>query len=122
MVLERLEQREEKASIVARFIRMRYDSARNFHRDLTKGFAEKGIAIIQYVGSSGHSGCGMTCQSAMEGDTIALISGVSMPMILRARGKQFKVIGPVLLDDRDVMNGIMWNSLPPESLTELVLI
>jgi hypothetical protein len=58
----------------------------------------------------------------MEGDVIALISGVSMPMILRAHGEQFRAIGPVLLDDREVMDGITWNGLPPESLKELVLI
>jgi Heterokaryon incompatibility protein (HET) len=62
---------------------------------------------------------GYTSKSALVGDSVALISGVSMPMILREHEGSYKVIGPAFV--AIAMNGNVWN-LFKEALDHIRLV
>lgn len=70
--------------------------------------------------SGRYDGFGIANLRVKEGDVVTLISGVSMPMILRPRGEHFEVVGPALLGG--LMNGQLWTSEIQESLEDMVLI
>ena len=70
--------------------------------------------------SGQYEGFGITSRGAREGDMVALISGVSMPMVLREDNGSFKVIGPALIGG--VMNGQLWTDEMAKSLETMVLV
>ena len=58
---------------------------------------------------------------AQEGDTVALVSGVSFPLVLRPNERlRFRLIGPLFLPG--VMDGELRGVLTPDSLHEIVLV
>lgn len=66
-------------------------------------------------------GLGFAGGAIQEGDSVALVSGVSYPLVLRPCGQQhFKLIGPVFLPA--VMDGELMDVVTPESFEEIVLV
>lgn len=56
-----------------------------------------------------------------EGDSVALVSGVSYPLVLRPCGEQhFKLVGPIFLPE--AMDGELVELLTPESVGEIILV
>jgi hypothetical protein len=90
----------------------------DFHQDLTKSMLEHKRVLIKCNGR--YSGVGISCQCIRTGDIVTLISGVSMPMILRTQASGLKVMNPALLSG--VMNGELWNGIKSEQLEQLILI
>lgn len=66
-------------------------------------------------------GLGFAAAGIQEGDSVALVSGVSYPLVLRSCGQQhFKLIGPIFLPL--VMNGELMGVVRPESMVEIILV
>ncbi|KAG8169713.1 hypothetical protein KVR01_000458 [Diaporthe batatas] len=62
-------------------------------------------------------------RGAQKGDTVALVSGVSYPLVLRPTGdkrSRFRLIGPIFLPG--VMDGELKDLLKPEVFDEMVLV
>lgn len=66
-------------------------------------------------------GLGFAAAAIQEGDSVALVSGVSYPLVLRSCGQQhFKVIGPIFLPL--IMDGELMEVVGPESMGEIILV
>ena len=65
-------------------------------------------------------GVGFTSENVQTGDVIGLISGVSMPMVLRPKVEGYEVISPAFLSG--VMDGELWQDIDIDALTELRLV
>lgn len=66
-------------------------------------------------------GLGYAARGAQEGDTVALVSGVQYPLVLRPNGeKSFRLIGRLFLPG--VMDGELKGALKPELFHEMVLV
>lgn len=66
-------------------------------------------------------GLGFAGAAAQAGDAVALVSGVSLPLVLRGCGQRgFRLIGPLFLPG--VMDGELKDLLTPETLGEITLI
>ncbi|KAK6822884.1 hypothetical protein PG987_014429 [Apiospora arundinis] len=66
---------------------------------------------------------GYASNKTKEGDLVALISGVSLPMILREKNQRpghYEVVGPAFFGS--VMEGEVWQRIDKDNLDELVLI
>ncbi|KAF2671011.1 hypothetical protein BT63DRAFT_453386 [Microthyrium microscopicum] len=63
---------------------------------------------------------GITSADVQVGDSIALISSVSWPMILREKNDAYEMNGPAAIPNID--NGGVWKNVKPEELREIVLI
>jgi hypothetical protein len=90
----------------------------DFHGELTNYMAQNERILIRCSGE--YSGVGITCGCVKPGDLVALISGVSTPMILRTDEKGYQVLQAAFLGG--VMNGELWKGNETESLEELVLV
>lgn len=77
----------------------------NFHKWITNFLASENMALVRY---SRRSGVGIAPSRVSEGDIVALISGVSMPMILRQDQTDFRVVGPAFLPG--MMDGEVWKN------------
>lgn len=68
-----------------------------------------------------YSGFGIACRAARQGDCVALIAGVSLPVVLRPslEGDGYAVIGPAFLGG--LMNGQVWEEVSRNSLKEINL-
>lgn len=66
-----------------------------YHMWMTNFFASADMVLVNCWGL--HSGFGVAPLGARKGDVVALISGVSMPMILREHEHNYEVVGPALL-------------------------
>ena len=62
---------------------------------------------------------GKGLKNIQEGDSVVLIAGVGMPMILRKDGNSYRSIGPAYIDG--MMNGEMWPE-DEQDLIDIVLI
>lgn len=73
-----------------------------------QGFvAATGVALARCEGSL-FSGLGIACPIARENDRLALISGVSLPMVLRpGEREEYTVVGPAFFGG--LMDGKVWN-------------
>ncbi|KAH8882093.1 hypothetical protein GQ53DRAFT_464143 [Thozetella sp. PMI_491] len=61
-----------------------------------------------------------TCPKQVEiGDLIALVSGFSLPLLLRQQGNIYLLVGFAEIDG--VMNGELWENIAAESLEEIVI-
>jgi len=89
-----------------------------FHRKLSNILAQEGMVLVRCDGT--YSGLGVAPRDAKSGDIVSLISGVSMPVILRKSQGGFKFIGPIFLPG--TMNGEVWNNIDKDNLDKLVLI
>lgn len=96
----------------------RSKSAWDYHANLTKYMKTSRRVLIRCSGD--YSGFGITCNCVHPGDTVVLISGMSMPMILREQGDGFKVVAPALLGG--IMNGELWKDHESDSLEKLTLV
>lgn len=66
-------------------------------------------------------GLALAAIRAQEGDTVALVSGVSYPLVLRPNEEnRFRVVGPLFLPG--VMDGELKEALKPELFHEIVLV
>ena len=63
---------------------------------------------------------GFTSENVQTGDIIGLISGVSMPIILRPKDEGYKVIIPAFLSG--VMDGELWQDIDTVTLTKSRLV
>lgn len=93
----------------------------SFHIWITNFLVTEGMVLVRY---SDNGRFGIAPCSAREGDVIALISGVSMPMILRYAQTTFQVVGPAFLPG--MMDGEIWKHLDLSpvngSLKEIILV
>jgi Heterokaryon incompatibility protein (HET) len=96
----------------------RFKSAWRYHAKLTNYMKTSRRVLIRCSGD--YSGFGITCNCVRPGDTVVLISGMSLPMILREQGDGFKVVGPALLGG--IMNGELWKDHESDSLEKLTLV
>jgi hypothetical protein len=89
-----------------------------FHRELSDYIAKNQQVLVRCSGE--FSGVGVTCKCVQPEDLIVLISGISMPMILRRRKTEFEVRSPALLGG--VMNGEYWkDNQNNDQLEEFIL-
>lgn len=88
------------------------------HVQITNYFAQERMGIFICTGV--HNDAGIAPADAQEGDEIMLISGVSMPMIMRRHGQGFRVIGPAYIEQ--AMKGDIWKALEPSSLAGITLV
>lgn len=66
-------------------------------------------------------GLGFAGVAAQAGDVVALVSGVSLPLVLRGCGQRgFRLIGPLFLPG--VMDGELKDLLTPDTLGEIILV
>lgn len=66
-------------------------------------------------------GLGFAGAAAQAGDAVALVSGVSLPLVLRGCGQRgFRLIGPLFLPG--VMDGELKDLLTPDTLGEIILV
>ena len=70
-------------------------------------------------------GFGITCWDkgqSRKGDVVALIAGLSLPMIMRKNDSEdgkFDVVGPAYFGD--LMNGRLWDRVSKDGLRDIVL-
>ncbi|KAK8104842.1 uncharacterized protein PG998_011875 [Apiospora kogelbergensis] len=91
-------------------------------RELFRDLAHRRAGLVQ-CSSTGLNDHGYAPEAAVNGDSVALISGVSLPMILRKRERrrdQYEVVGPAFFPS--VMNGKLWGRIDKNNLDELVLV
>ncbi|KAI2616127.1 heterokaryon incompatibility protein-domain-containing protein [Hypomontagnella submonticulosa] len=91
----------------------------NFHLDLVNYLAREQVALVHCF-SDTLSDVGFAPNTVVVGDLVALISGVSLPMVLRERQGGYEVVGPAFF--RRAMFGETWMSLNTDNLDEIVLI
>jgi hypothetical protein len=93
----------------------------SFHLWITNFLAFEDMVLVRYSESSGF---GIAATGTRRADVIALISGVTMPMVLRKFESGFRVIGPAFLPG--MMDGEIWKRLDTSSssrdLIEMMLI
>jgi hypothetical protein len=93
----------------------------NFHVWMINFLVAEDMVLVR---CSTNSGFGVAPTGAQEGDVVTLISGVSMPMVLRKDQKGFRVVGPAFLPG--MMDGEVWKQLDTSrhagDLEEIVLI
>lgn len=66
-------------------------------------------------------GPAFAAMGAQQGDTVALVSGVSFPLVLRPHGQQrFRLIGPLFLPG--VMDGELKDVLTPDLFHDIMLV
>lgn len=65
------------------------------------------MALVRCAGK--HSEAGIAPDDTMPGDVIALLSGVSLPMVLRPVNGGFEIVGPAFF--RNVMSGDLWTAV-----------
>jgi hypothetical protein len=92
-----------------------------FHVWITNFLISEDMVLVRY---SENSGFGVAATGASEGDVITLISGVSMPMVLRQDRNVFRVVGPAFLPG--MMDGEIWKKFDTSpncgDLVEIILI
>jgi Heterokaryon incompatibility protein (HET) len=93
----------------------------DFHVWITNFLMSEDMVLVRY---SENAGFGVAATATSEGDVITLISGVSMPMVLRPDKKRFRVVGPAFLPG--MMDGEIWKKKFDESpnggdLVEIIL-
>lgn len=67
-------------------------------------------------------GFGITTPRAEQGDLVALISGLSLPMVVRAKANgdgKFRVVGPAFFGG--LMDGRVWDRSVENGLADIVL-
>jgi len=104
---------------LSKFLRwiMGPNPACGFHYEMVKYMAENQRVLVRSTGV--YSGFGISCTCSRVGDKVALISGVSMPLILRKHERGYVVVGPAFFGG--VMNGEFWKDNGKDALEELVL-
>ncbi|KAK8131874.1 hypothetical protein PG999_000047 [Apiospora kogelbergensis] len=96
--------------------------AKVIERELFRDLVHRRAGLVQ-CSSAGLNDHGYAPEAAVNGDSVALISGVSLPMILRKRKRrreQYEVVGPAFFPS--VMNGKLWVRIDKNNLDELVLV
>ncbi|RDW81871.1 hypothetical protein BP6252_02983 [Coleophoma cylindrospora] len=89
-----------------------------YHMWMINFFASADMVLVRCSGI--YCGFGVAPMGSQEGDIVALVAGVSMPMVLRQNGEGYTVVGPAFL--RGTLDGQLWRSSPPRQLVPLVLI
>jgi hypothetical protein len=79
----------------------------NTHIDLFNRAAESNHIFVRCEGHV--CAFGMASKNARRGDVVALVSGVSLPMILREHETGYEVVGPAFV--ANAMDGRLWKSL-----------
>jgi hypothetical protein len=80
--------------------------------------AEEKMAFVQCSGQS--AGFGVAPHTARVGDDVALISGVSLPIILRKQPVGYKIVGPAFLPE--ALGGRSWDALKYSPISEIVMV
>ncbi len=62
--------------------------------------------------------CGNGPSGAQVGDDLALIAGVSLPLILRQQGAKHRLVGFAEIESDDVMRGYLWRRIMNDRLAE----
>lgn len=104
-------------SLLYRLLR-RVKSALDFLVIFENYIVEQEMALVTCSGICSDSG--VAVKSAKEEDVVALISGVSLPMLLRQHENGYTVVGPAFLPE--IVNGKVWESMSTENLVEIVLV
>ncbi|XXH02441.1 hypothetical protein Hte_008816 [Hypoxylon texense] len=104
---------DEAAKLLPKRVRTPFD----FHVDLANYFSSEHMALGVCEGP--YSEASVIPRSAREGDVVALIAGVSMPMILREDGDGYNVIGPSFF--KGAMDGVVWEKLGSGDLDDILL-
>ncbi|OTA52522.1 hypothetical protein K449DRAFT_391379 [Hypoxylon sp. EC38] len=91
----------------------------DLHLLLTNYLAREKIALV-HCSSDILSDVGCAPNTVVEGDLVALISGVSFPMVLREKQGEYEVVGPAFF--HSVMFGTLWDQLDTDNLDEMVLV
>jgi hypothetical protein len=92
-------------------------NAWNYHENLARYLRDNGRVLVRCTGD--YSRFGICCPCAEPGDTVVLISGASLPMVIREGDRHYKVVGPALLGG--IMNGELWKENMKDLLEEIVL-
>jgi hypothetical protein len=89
------------------------------HCRLTDALANQELVVVRCAGRC--HGFGVTGRFVREGDVFALISGVSIPMILRGNERgDYQVVGPALLGG--LVKGQLWDDGLRHSLEDIMLV
>ncbi|KAL9111265.1 MAG: hypothetical protein Q9227_004344 [Pyrenula ochraceoflavens] len=84
-------------------------SAWKFHKWITNFISERNMVLIRSVNE-----WGLAATGAQRGDALALVSGVSLPIVLRRiRDRHFEVVGPAFIPS--MMDGRQWDRLGPNA-------
>lgn len=96
----------------------RLSKAMEFHQDLTKYFHDSKMMMASCEGDYVEGGV-VPCDTQVD-DVVALVKGMSLPMILRKQERGYEIVGPALFPI--LMDGKVWRGLQPEKIQEIVLI
>lgn len=92
--------------------------------DFMGSLGEEGLSVVRCHPTELHTGSlAFSARAAQEGDFVALVSGVSYPLVLRPCGEeQFKLIGPIFLPT--VMDGELmgFGMLTSDSLVDTIIL
>jgi hypothetical protein len=103
----------------------RPSSSWSYHKKLTGALRKEHVGIARYRGTLGTDAgkyfFGTVPEITREGDLIALVAGVSLPLILRPVGSEgFKLVGPATFDH--IMYGMAWKQVDQENMGTLRLV
>lgn len=99
----------------------RKHAAKNIQLGLSLLVHHMDISLARCSGSD-YKGFGISTRDAREGDSVALISGVSLPMVVRMNSYgdgKFRVVGPALFGG--LMDGKVWRRSVEKGLEEIIL-
>ncbi|KAH8900257.1 HET-domain-containing protein [Thozetella sp. PMI_491] len=99
----------------------KYEVEWRLHMSLASYLTQQGMALVRCEGLN-LKAIGFTPYDASAGDTVALLSGVSLPMVLRqVQGQvQYEVVGPAFLPA--MLEGQVWRDLDPNGLEVIELV
>lgn len=86
------------------------------HKRLSRFIHSTQTALVRCSGAS-YSGLGVSCPDAKVGDEVCLISGVSLPMVLRHCSNGYQIVGPAFIGN--LMDGRVWENVGPTTLIQL---
>lgn len=99
----------------------RKHAAKNIQLGLSLLVHHMDISLARCSGSD-YKGFGISTRDVREGDSVALISGVSLPMVVRMNSHgdgKFRVVGPAFFGG--LMDGKVWRRSVEKGLEEIIL-
>ncbi|KUI63621.1 Heterokaryon incompatibility protein 6, OR allele [Cytospora mali] len=128
---EIVQQRQENVKMMWEQLERAGKPVMDIHQRLSLFISNTGTALAQCSGSD-YKGFGITYwdkkrssldkHQSKEGDLIALIAGLYLPMVVRRNDKEddkFDVVGPAFFGG--VMNGCLWDRVSKYGLRDIVL-
>ncbi|KAI1868750.1 hypothetical protein JX265_006729 [Neoarthrinium moseri] len=98
-------------------------NAWDFHQRLSSILSREEMVLASCSATgyaSGYSGIGIAPRTSRGGDVVALISGMSMPVVLRQGQGGYEFVGPIFLPG--TMEGEVWKNIDEDNLDEIVLV